>query len=422
MGEAAFRKDVLDNGVTLVMERHPHVRGVAIGVWIKVGSADESPREAGLSHFLEHMVFKGTTTRDPLAIASSLESVGGELNAFTDKEYTCYHATVLSEHVDLALQVLSDISIHPTFPPKEIEREKKVLLQEMAMVEETPDDWISTLLCQMVWPEDPLGLPILGNRKSVLRFSRKQIASFFTGHYCAENVILSIAGDIEFNEARERCERYFRFPSNQRTLPLKKRVAGYRSRRKSLKFDSDQLHLMLSYEGVGLKDPARFEALVLSCYLGGGMSSRLFQEIREKAALAYSVDCEFAPFAESGLMTFYSAMSQSSVRKCLSIIGREIEALQNQGISENDLDRVKGQLKGMIQLTSDSMETRQESLGRNEIIFGRYVPTDEVLAEIDKVSSQGIRALANRLFVPEKESAIALSRQTIKGKDLTVFA
>jgi predicted Zn-dependent peptidase len=409
MPESDYRKATLANGVTLVAEHHPHVRAVALGVWVRTGSCRERRAQNGISHFIEHMVFKGTEKRDRFEIATFLESLGGDLNAFTDREVTCYHSTVLSEHVEHALDILSDLVVRPTFPKEELERERKVLLQELSMIEESPDDWITDVLFETVWKDQPLGQPIIGNRKTIQSITRAQLMGYFRTWYRPENVTISVAGNVDFDRLRELCEKYFVFGASVEAKPKSKTSpTTYRRGKRSVPFNSEQTHLLVGFEGVGFKDPYRFDALILSFFLGGGMSSRLFQEIREKAGLAYTVDCDCVPYSDTGLFTIYSAMAPKSLAQSLEIIGREVKRLKETKLTAAEIGLVKGQLKGTILLSSDQMEIRQESLGRNEIVFGRYVSVDEVCRELDRVSPERVRELANRLFTPEKESIVVL--------------
>ncbi|NBX75567.1 MAG: insulinase family protein [Proteobacteria bacterium] len=416
-----FRKAVLSHGVTLVAESHPYVRSVSVGVWVRVGSVNESPTLNGVSHFIEHLAFKGTKTRAPQQIATVLEGLGGDLNAFTEREVTCFHATVLNEHIDIALDVLSDLVVNPTFPKSEVERERKVLLQELSMVEESPEDSIYDSLFRQVWKGESLGQPIIGSRKTIQGLSRSMVERFFEDHYQPTNIVVAVAGGIEFEPLKERCEHYFRFNKPQQKLTLKRHPVRYHQRHWFQKNTSDQLHCLVGFEGVGVRDPKRYAYLLLSFVLGGGMGSRLFQEIREKAALAYSVDCDFLPFAETGIFTVYTGMSSRSLGKSLEILSAEFEKLRENDLPTEELDRVKGQLKGMILLSADQMEARQEALARNEILFGRAIPVEEVLASIDAVTQDDLRQAAKELFVPEKESLVVLSKNKPKLKKLSVF-
>jgi len=416
-----FRKAVLSQGVTLVAECHPHVRSVSVGVWVKVGSVNESPSLNGVSHFIEHLAFKGTKTRNPQQIATVIEGLGGDLNAFTEREVTCFHATVLNEHIDIALDVLSDLVVNPTFPKPELDRERKVLLQELSMVEESPEDSIYDSLFRQIWKGESLGQPIIGSRKTIQGLSRSMVEHFFEDHYQPTNIVVAVAGGVDFEPLRERCEHYFRFNNPQQKLNLKRHPVHYHQRHWFQKNTSDQLHCLVGFEGVGVRDPKRYAYLLLSFVLGGGMGSRLFQEIREKAALAYSVDCDFLPFTETGIFTIYTGMSSRSLGKSLEILAAEFEKLRENDLPTEELDRVKGQLKGMILLSADQMEARQEALARNEILFGRAIPVDEVLASIDSVTQDDLRQAARELLVPEKESLVVLSKNKPKLKKLSVF-
>lgn len=416
-----YRKMVLDNGVTIVAEKHPHVRAVSIGAWVRLGSSYETAQTNGISHFIEHMVFKGTQTRSPLEIATVLESLGGDLNAFTDRELTCFHATALSEHLDQALDVLSDLMLRPTFPKVQLERERKVVLQEMSMVEDSPEEWINDLFFETVWKDQPLGRPVIGTRRNIQKISRATLLKFFQQHYRPENIVISVAGAIDFDDLAEKCRKHFSFQGGQKTLPLDRPASKFRSRARAVTVEGEQLHLLLGFEGIGFQDPYRFDALILSFFLGGGMSSRLFQEIRENAALAYSVDCDCIPYRDTGLFTFYVGMAPKSLKQCMGILSREIHKLRDTPLTEKEINVVKGQLKGTILLSSDQVDVRQESLGRNELVFGRYIPVEEVVAEIDRVSPERIRQLAQRIFVPEKEAVVTLGPVKFKGRKPTLF-
>lgn len=419
--DSQYHKAVLDNGVTVVAERHPHVRSVSIGVWVRLGSVLETAETNGISHIIEHMVFKGTEKRTPLEIATVLESLGGDLNAFTDRELTCFHATALSEHLDEALDVLSDLVLRPLFPRAQLERERKVLLQELSMVEDSPDEWVSDLFFSTVWKNQPLGRPIIGTRKNIQNISRATLVSFFKEHYRPENIVISVAGNIEFASLVDKCRKYFTFPAQQKFLPLQRPKSVYKGRYKAVHHDSEQMQLLVGFEGLGFTDPYRFDGLILSFFLGGGMSSRLFQEIREIAALAYSVDCDCLPFMDTGLFTFSVGLAPKSLKECMKILAREVHKLCDTPLTEQELSVVKGQLRGTILLSSDQMEVRQESMGRNELVFGRYISVEEVIEEIDRVSPQRIQELAQRLFVKEKEAVVTLGPSRFKNYRPTLF-
>lgn len=416
-----YQKRKLDNGLVLVAERHTHVRSVSLGLWVRVGSVDESGELLGISHFIEHMVFKSTKTRTPLEIVTALESKGGELNAFTDKEHTCYHAMVLSEDLEIALDILSDIAIHPTFPKNEVERERGVLLQELAMVEEAPEEWILDLLIKQVWSGEPLGSPIVGLKKTLRQMTRSQLLKYFKQYYRPENMVLSVAGNFNWDELNQLTEKYFKFSAKQAKLPTKRVASKYHRRHKQVVANTEQTHVMVAFDAPSYHSEHRFTLMLLSFYLGGGMSSRLFQEIREKAGLAYTVDCDYMPFNTAGLFTVYAAMSARSVPKCMDILRRELLSLQTELIDPDALARVNSQLKGMILLSSDEMDSRQESVGRNELVYQRYVSASEVVEKLESVTPLDVQQVAREIFVAKNESVVTLARSKGRKKPLTIF-
>ena len=404
-----FQKKRLENGLTVVAERHPSVRSLSAGVWVNVGSALDPKPQAGISHFIEHMVFKGTKRRNPLEIAVALESRGGELNAFTDRENTCFHAYSLSEDLPLVLDVLSDLTLSPTFPEDQLEKERHVLLQELAQIEDDPNDILGDLFFEMIWGTHPMGRPIIGSRKTIKAIGTKDLWSFYSKHYRPESLVLSVAGNFEFPALFELVEKYFSSPATtSHVKPAVRKPLKFQPEKKRKKFSSDQAHLMLGFESVGFRDPARFDGLILSFFLGGGMSSRLFQEVREKAGLAYSVDCDYIPYADSGVFTIHSALHPKSVKKCTEIIAIELKRLMDAPLSEKQLDVVKGQLRGTILLGADQMEVRQESLGRNEVVFGRYVSVEEVIREVEGVTPERVQQFAKNTFHKKKEAVLLL--------------
>lgn len=418
---AQYQKVALSNGATLVMERNSHFRSCSVGVWVKVGSGAEPRSLNGVSHFLEHMVFKGTAKRGSLEVATVLESLGGDLNAFTDREVTCYHATVLSEHLPVALDVLSDLTLNPTFPKEELALEKKVLLQELLMIEESPDDKIYDLFFRNIWKDQPLGQSVIGSKRTIESFNRKTAVKFFEQYYHPKNMVISIAGNFEEEKVVADCEKLFSAKGRKWEPISIKQKTKYIPVHKKATVPTDQLHLIVGFDGLSIHDPAKFDSVVLNFYLGGGMSSRLFQEIREKEGLAYTIDCDFIPFTGNGVCAIYLALKPNSLSRCVEILSREIAQVAKHPISSKTLEMVKNQIKGSVILSSESTETRQESLGRNEISFGRRITIEEIVREIDKVSSEGIQRVAQRLFVPEKESVITLSRVRPKQGKVSLF-
>jgi predicted Zn-dependent peptidase len=406
-----YQRFQLANGLTIVGERYAHARSVSLGLWVQLGSSDECPKESGTSHFIEHMVFKGTSRRSAFEIATALEARGGDLNAFTDREHTCFHATVLPEDLTLALDVISDLVIRPEFDRRDLERERKVLLQELVQIEDVPEDWIFDRFTSMVWKNDPLGQSVIGSRASIAGVTRAHLKKFFQEHYSADKMVLAVAGRFEFSELLALCENLFVFEDRQKSLPLKRMPSRYRPRRLSTAADTETTHVLVGFEGVGITDPTRFDVLSLSVYLGGGMSSRLFQRIREKEALAYSVESEMVPFSDAGLVTIYAGLSNRSLDRCMDIISEELVEICEKPIAAPDLDRVKRQLEGSVLLASEQMEIRQESLGRNELIFNRHVGVDEIISGIRGVTPEGVHRAAKKVFRSQPESVLVLGKR-----------
>lgn len=412
---AQFHRAVLPSGTVVVAERHSHVRAVCLGLWVRVGSRDERADEPGVSHFIEHMTFKGTGTRGPLEIATALESGGGDLNAFTDRELTCYHATFLKEHLPLAMDVVSDLVLAPTFPEDQLERERNVLLQELAMVEDSPEEWLHDMFFQSAYPKQPFGLPVIGTKQLIKTLSRERLARFHKAFYRPDNFVLSVAGNVDFDQLVRLAEKAFPKPASPAVRPRNagrsRTRARFHSAHRSFLAQTEQTQLLIGYEGVAFDDPDRFPALVLSFFLGGGMSSRLFQEVREKAGLAYGIDCDMATFTDTGLMSISVSLHPKTLDRCVAILRRELDRLRDEALEPKAIDLVKSQLRGTILLGSDQMESRQESLGRNEIVFGKYIPVEAVLEEIDRVTPDRVRAVARRIFTAKRETVVALGRR-----------
>lgn len=396
-----YAKSRLRNGATLVSETYPHVKTLSIGVWVRVGSAFESPRESGISHCIEHLLFKGTQKRTAMEIATSLESLGGDLNAFTERELTCYHATVLCEHAEKALEVLSDLVLNPIFDAQEMEKERQVLIQELSMIEDSPDDLIHDTLLDLVWKGQALGRNIIGSRKTLKAFKRKQILDYYANYYQPSNILISVAGGIEHKELLELCEKYFTKSEEGKAVKVPTHVSKdcrFKGGFAKVPSRSEQLHLLLGFTAPSLKQEGRFEALVLSIYLGGGMSSRLFQEVREKAALAYTIESDYIAFERGGLLNFYAQLAPTSLVPCLEIISKELDAVAKTPVETSRLDAIKSQIRGVLLLSHESMETRQEALGRHEFFFGRYFSVEDLIGAVKKVSPESLQALAKKCF------------------------
>lgn len=410
-----FRKTVFENGLTLVTERHAAFRTLSMGVWIKAGTRNERASDVGVSHFLEHMLFKGTDRRSPLDIALEVDRVGGDFNAFTAREYTCFHITLLDRDVNLGLDILSDVVLNSNFDPEELERERRVILQEISMVDENPEELVHDLYFEVIFPRHGLGRPILGTERSIRRMRRADLLRFFRHHYRPDQMIISLAGNVSHEAVRRKLK-----PLTRRNWPGRPHS---RATRKDLGFEpapklregtwwvtrpTEQVHLVWGVHGTSYASADRFAALLLNVYLGGGMSSSLFQEIREKNGLAYTVYSSLSPFADSGVFSIYAATGMKQVPLCLRLIEECVVRLQRDLLSEEELEVIKNNLKGTLLLASDDVESRMTSIAKNEIFFGEYVPVSEVLAMIDAVTPQDIRRLARKLLRHGTRSIVAM--------------
>jgi predicted Zn-dependent peptidase len=395
--EAGHRKTVLPNGIRLVTEQIPHVRSVAVGVWVDTGSRHEPVDRTGISHFIEHLVFKGTETRSAEDIARAVDSVGGQMDAFTTKEHTCFYVTVLDEHLPLAADLLSDILLRPRFEPGDIEREKTVVLQEFGMVDDTPDDVIHDLFAERAWPDHPLGRPILGDRKVVQALDRSAVLGYFRAQYCPARITVAAAGHARheqlvdllgtrFQDFRQPCpDRAELPPAFTASVDLVERPL-------------EQVHFVLGGPGLAQAAPERYGLFLLNAILGGSMSSRLFQEIREREGLVYSIHSGNAAFRDSGLFYVYAGTEPAHFARVVELTRRELRKLRSEGVTADELGRAKDHLKGSLMLSLESTGSRMTRIAKQELYFGRAFTFDEILADIDRVTAADIDGLLERLL------------------------
>lgn len=394
---------VLDNGVTVLMEEIPHVHSVAIGVWAGVGSRDEIPELAGISHFIEHLMFKGTYRRTAKEIAETLEAVGGQLNAFTAKEFTCYYARVLDEHFDLAVDLLADMIFNSRFDPDDIEREKNVIVEEIKMYEDTPDELVHDVFASAVWQGHSLGRPIIGSADVVRKLSRDDILRFFHSHYRADKMIVAVAGSFDRRRVIERISSLFENAegsAGKRTLstPVSRQEIVCREK------DTEQIHLCIGTPGLAMGDEKVYVFQVLNTILGGGLSSRLFQCIREQRGLVYSVYSYHSSYFDTGLFVIYAGFSRENMDVVLELICKEIKDIQQNGVLEGELRRAKDQLKGNLLLSLEHVNARMSRLGKLQLYLGKVIPPEEVVEKIEKVTLEEVRDLALEVWRPEKVS------------------
>ena len=405
--EGDFRKTVLPNGIRLVTERMPHVRSVAAGVWVDTGSRHEPADRAGISHFIEHLVFKGTESRTAEEIAKAVDSVGGQMDAFTTKEHTCFYVSVLDQHLPLAADLLADVLLHPLFAPGDIEKEQTVVLQEFSMVEDTPDDLIHDLFAERVWASHPLGRPILGEKKIVQALDRDTVLSHFREEYCPARIIIAAAGRIEHDALVELFGS--RFAGFRQPCPPRVELTPVAASCLELVDRSlEQVHFVLGGPGLAQAAAERYALYLLNVVVGGSMSSRLFQEIRERQGLVYAIHSGNVAFRDAGLFYVYAGSEPNQFGRVVDLTLLELRKLRAHGITAEELDRAKQHLKGSLMLSLESTSSRMTRIAKQELYFGLYFTLDEILAGIDSVTSTQIDALIDRLLGQGSLSLVAL--------------
>jgi predicted Zn-dependent peptidase len=405
----------LSNGITLVVEPISSVRSVALGIWVKTGSRQEKPHQSGISHFIEHLLFKGTQKRSAKDIAEAFDSIGGNVNAFTSKEYTCYYAKVLDEHMDTALDVLSDMFFNSVFDPGEVNKEKNVVIEEIRMYEDTPDDLVHDLLSLAAYGKHSLGYPILGTEEVLSSLNVEQIKHYLSSHYTTSNTVIAMAGNIG-DDVVDKVERYFAQFQNEEILEpvISPQFMGQSVYRQK---STEQSHICLGLPGLSFKDSNLYSLILLNNALGGSMSSRLFQEIREKRGLAYSVYSYHSAYEDGGLFAIYAGTSPKQTDEVLSLVTDILAEVKEKGLTESELSKGKEQLKGSIMLGLESTSSRMSRIGKNELLLGRHLSLDATLSRIEKVTLEDIHAVCRDIF--KHPFAVSLVGPT--DKSLTKF-
>ncbi len=404
-------REVLGNGLRLITETMPHVRSVTIGVWLTRGSRHESDERSGIAHFVEHMLFKGTDTRSAEDIAQSIDSIGGQLDAFTAKEYASYYIKVLDEHLPLAVDLLSDIVLRPAFAADEIEREKKVILEEIKMVEDTPDDLVHELFTQHFWEGHPLGRPILGSPETVDALSADVLRQYFKGAYVGSNIIISAAGNIEHATLRELIEQAFGGVAAQGE-PLNGTPPAVVPQVIMKTKEIEQSHVCLGTTCYPQKHDDRYVTYILNTVLGGSMSSRLFQNIREKRGLAYSVFSGISAYRDAGNLTIYAGCANDAIEQVVDLCAVELRGMTAAPVPESELRRAKDHLKGSLMLSLENTASRMSHLARQEIYFEKHFGLDETLGGIEAVSSDDVLRVADDLFSGAQLAATVVGAAT----------
>jgi predicted Zn-dependent peptidase len=390
-------REVLGNGIRLLTESMPHVRSVSVGVWLTRGSRHEPESWAGMAHFVEHMLFKGTGARSAEDIAQEVDSIGGQLDAFTSKEYAGYYIKVLDEHISRAVEVLSDVVQHPAFDPDDIEREKKVIVEEIKMVEDTPDDLVHELFTQRFWDNHPLGRPILGERATVEAMTEAALRDYFGHVYTANNLVVAAVGNLGHALVRELVERAFAGIPEAGDVAVDIAPAAtpaFEVRNKDL----EQSHICLGTAGYSQCHDDRYVSYVLNTLLGGSMSSRLFQNVREKRGLAYSVFSGLSAYRDTGALTIYAGCANEAVAEVIDLTVEELRGVKASPAPESELRRAKDHLRGSLLLSLENTASRMSHLARQEIYFDRHFGLDETLAGVEKVTALDVQRVANDLF------------------------
>jgi predicted Zn-dependent peptidase len=408
--ESTYQKTTLPNGVRIITEAIPHVRSLSLGFWIETGSRDEVPEKNGISHFIEHMVFKGTKKRTIKEIAQSIETVGGYLNAFTSKEHTCFYARVLDEHLELATDVLSDMVFSPTFPEKELVKEKNVVLEELKQAEDDPDDIIHDYFEKAIFKAHPLGMPVIGTADSISSFLRKDLIQYKADQYTSDNLVVAAAGNIHHETVVDLAKKYLK------NIPVS--ANHKRVRKHDSVFDEpnfvlseyykpiQQAHICLGTIGCGVKSEKRFAMQVLNTLLGDGMSSRLFQNIREKYGFAYAVYSFNNMMQDTGSAGIYIGTDNSHVQRCIDLVWKELKSIRRHAITKQELERTKAQLKGSLMLGMENIPNRMMRLGSSELYFGELLTLDTIIAMIDAVTKDEVQEMAEGLFVEDRFTTV----------------
>lgn len=408
----SIRKSVLPGGLRVVTEEVPTVRSAAVGVWVNVGSRDEEPSVAGASHYLEHLLFKGTTRRSALEITASVEAVGGEMNAFTGKEYTCFYARVLDADVPLAIDVLADLMTASTVTEKDVDAERGVVLEEIAMRDDDPSDLVHDVFAETLFGDQPLGRPILGTVDSITNMSRDAVYNYYKQRYQPEDMVVAIAGNISHEKVVEQVTAAFSrddFMKHERSPVAPRHAGGVQHNAGVVNVHNrvtEQANIVWGFPGIDRNDERRFALSVLNASLGGGMSSRLFQEVREKRGLAYSVYSYAQQMAGTGIVSVYAGCQPSKVHEVLTICRDVVGEVAAHGLTDEEVARGIGQVRGGLVLGLEDTGSRMSRIGKSELVFGDLMPIDELIGRISSVTPEQVRQVASELLTQRPTLAV----------------
>ena len=409
---ATYQKTILPNGVKVITETIPYVRSVSLGLWIDVGSRDEPNQSSGISHFIEHMVFKGTRTRSASEIASCLESVGGVLNAFTGREQTCYYAKFLDEHLEKAVEILFDLTNNPIFDNSDIEKEKKVVLEEIRDIEDSPGDLIHDLFAGAIFGGHPLGRSILGIRGTVMGMNRSKVLRYMGRFYRPKNIIVAACGNLQHKRLVQLTKKYV----DSRILPEStngRKKPIFKPNRRTYSRKTNQTHVCLGLPARKFTHESRTALLILNSILGGGMSSRLFQRLREDMGLVYNVFSYLDFFEDNGIFGIYLGTNGKNVKKALAAVKREIDDITGSKLPKTEIEKAKEQLKGNLMLGLENTSNRMTRLAKHELLANRYISLDETVINIDIVKPEKVTEIAGEIFQNNEFSAVTLG--PVKG-------
>ena len=411
-------KIILNNGVRVLHEKLEHVRSCALGVWVENGSCHEPDGLAGISHYIEHMMFKGTESRSAADLAQAFDAISGQVNAFTTKEHTCYYARTLDTHLQKAAELLCDMMLHSVFRPEDVELERGVILEEIGMYEDTPEDLVSEILSAAVYPSQPLGRPILGTPGTLRQIDSAALKDYCRRQYVGENTIISLCGSFSDDDLQAVCDAFSAIPAGQ---PAEMPKAAYRKATVTKKKDIEQNHLLLVFPGLYSNHPDRYVLAALNNILGAGMSSRLFQRVREQSGLCYSIYSFTSLYENTGVLGIYVALGRETQEDALRLIREELERFRDEGVTAEELSRTKEQLKTTLLMSLESTNSRMSSMARNEMVFGHAQSPEEAVAKLEKVTEADIHRLAVELLDFENMSFSAVGNVSHPEEYMKLF-
>lgn len=392
-----FKKFTLENGVRIVCEQIPYVRSISLGIWVKAGSRNESEKNNGISHFIEHMLFKGTEKRSAAEIAESVDNIGGQINAFTGKECTCFYAKTLDEHIEIAVDILSDMFFNSIYAKKDIAVEKKVIIEEIGMYEDSPEELVHDNLSETVWDGSAIGYPILGTRKSLRGINRDMILEYLKEHYIPGNIVIAVVGNFDETSLTDMLEKYFGNWTSTVDVTIDRQVVEFKPKISIREKDTEQVHLCIGFEGIQNGDDNLYPLLAVNNIFGGSMSSRLFQKIREKKGLVYSIYSYPTAYNDAGLLTIYAGMKPEQLNEVINLIYNETRLLLKKGITSQEMEKSREQLKGNYILGLESTSSRMNSIGKSELLLGYINTPEEILKKITAITMDEVDEIIKKV-------------------------